>query len=223
MKHLADKVFEILKVWLGHHLARAANSLLLAGLALLAAPWWQPVLQTLAAKHLGISTSALVSIDTAAITTGWILLSLGIVLHLVNRLQPRPSRPMVQVVAHWWRRCTEDGITEHPDLFMTVANTGDADLPWLYVHVFPSNTFQLEPIQEKTDHILSSQYACYRFPVVDENGKVTEHAHRFLEVSPKELSIRIFKNRSADDALLVSHPLGHELHTHLSMIVASAT
>lgn len=117
----------------------------------------------------------------------------------------------------------EDGTTEYPDLFMTVANKGSTDLPWLNVHVFPSNTFQLEPIQDRTDQILSSQYACYRFPVVDENGAITEHTHRFLEVPPEKLSIRVFKDRSADEALLISYPLGLELHNHLRKITAGAT
>ena len=117
----------------------------------------------------------------------------------------------------------EDGVTEHPDLFMTVSNMGTVNLPWLNVHVFPSNTFQLDPVQGRSDQLLSSQYASYRFQVVDESGALTEGARRFLAVPSNDLSIRVFKDRSADEALLISYDLGLELHNHLSRVSESAT
>ncbi|WP_374473453.1 hypothetical protein [Arenimonas sp.] len=219
MKKLAEPVLEILKVWLGHHLARAANSLLLAGLALLSAPWWQPILYALVANHLQIDMAVISFMEASAVTTGWILVLLGIALHLANKVLPLAHTPKIEVVAHWWRRCMSDGVTKHPDLFMTVINRGEKDLPWLNVHVFPSNDFKLAPVDGPTEMILSGQYAIYRFRVVDESGAATEPARRFLEVKPEDLSIRVFKSRSADEALLVSYPLGLELHSHLNEVL----
>jgi len=46
----------------------------------------------------------------------------------------------------WWTGCLADGVSEDPDFFMTVVNNSEKDMPWLNVHVYPSNTFQLEPI-----------------------------------------------------------------------------
>lgn len=122
------------------------------------------------------------------------------------------------ITAHWWTGCLEDGYTENPDFFMTVGNRSQADLPWLNVHVFPSNTFRLEPTTEKTERLMAGQYAMYRFRMLDPDGQLTKWAKRFAEVKRQELSIRVFKDRSGDDALLIDYELGGELYDRIHAI-----
>lgn len=121
------------------------------------------------------------------------------------------------VTAHWWTKCAEDGITERPDFCMTVFNRTDKDLPWLNVHVFPSNTFQLEPITEKRDRMMSGQYAMYLFRMYDDTDtqQLTKWAERFSNEESNNLSVRVFKENTADDPVLISYDLGKELHERI--------
>lgn len=98
---------------------------------------------------------------------------------------------------------------------MTVGNRSQADLPWLNVHIFPSNAFRLEPTTEKTERLMVGQYAMYRFRMLELDGQLTKWAKRFADVKREELSIRIFKDRSGDEALLVDYDLGAELYDRI--------
>lgn len=121
------------------------------------------------------------------------------------------------VTAHWWTKCTEDGVTKHPDFFMTVFNRTNQDLPWLNVHIFPSNIFSLIPIAEKKDRLMSGQYAMYQFKMYDETEtqQLTKSAERFSNEKEEELSVRVFKENTADEPVLISYELGKELHKRI--------
>ena len=126
----------------------------------------------------------------------------------IKELGPRhPNR----ITAHWWTGCLEDALTENPDFFMTVLNHSSDEVPWPNVHVFPSNDFQLEPTIAKTERLMAGQYATYCFKMMDSDRKLSKWAKVFAEKRREELSIRIFKDRSVDDALLISFEMGAEL------------
>lgn len=132
----------------------------------------------------------------------------------IKKLGPRQQQG---ISAHWWTKCKEDGINKRPDYFMTVFNRTDKDMPWLNVHIFPSNTFKLEPITEKRDRLMSGQYAMYQFRMYkdDETEQLTKWAERFSNEDCSNLSIRIFKENTADDPVLISYELGEELHERI--------
>lgn len=213
MKRVLEAFLSVAKLWLDNTQARIAKLLAASGIALIAAPWWQPILQKLVARHLELDLSTVNHLESTATISGWLLIFLGVVLLLLHKRSYRKA-PSIDLSAHWWRRCINDGFTEHQDLFMTVINKSEIELPSLNVHIFPSNTYQLEPI-EKPDRLMPGQHAMYRFPVVDEEGSITDSARNFYSVAQDKLSIRVFKSHSGDDPLLISFPLGRELHDHI--------
>ena len=121
-----------------------------------------------------------------------------------------PKHPSL-VEAWWWTNCQEDGYSLSSTLSMTVTNRSDRDIPWLNVHVFPSNTFILTPRSEKRSQLLSHQYIFYDFNPLDEDGKLTNWAEMFLQSEPGTVSIRIFKDSSVEEPVLISYDLGEEL------------
>lgn len=133
---------------------------------------------------------------------------------------PRAETTGGGVTAWWWTGCLADGASENPDYFMTVVNKAQKDLPRLNVHVFPSNTFQLELKTEKSDRLLHNQYAIYRFATLRENGMLTESASRFLELDRAELSIRVFRNNYIGDPVLISYELGAQLYDRLLKFIS---
>ena len=222
MKDILDTIYKLAKLWLGDPRSRVAKLLIVAGIALIAAPWWQPIVQNLAVRHLNIDESFLANTDRTMFVSGWCLVIGGIALYAYLKRIPDTVAAKIDVTAHWWTGCLDDGVSENPDLFMTVKNNSSIDLPWLNVHVFPSNTYQLEPTTEKMTRLMSGQYAMYRFPVVDGDGNLTNDAQRFHAVARDELSIRIFKTQSADDPVVISFPLGAELHDHIALYTDDA-
>jgi hypothetical protein len=127
------------------------------------------------------------------------------------------ARNEIGVTAHWYTKCIEDGVTEHPDFFMTVFNRTNQDLPWLNVHIFPSNTFSLIPVTDKKDRLMAGQYAMYQFKMYDETDthQLTKWAERFSNEKAEELSVRIFKEHTADEPVLISYELGEALHKRI--------
>lgn len=119
------------------------------------------------------------------------------------------------VDAHWWAGCLDDGVSENPDYMMTIMNRTERDLPWLNVHIFPSNTFQLEPIETPSERLMSGQYAIYKFQILECDGSLTKWAQKFSETTKAEISIRIFKKNSADPPVLIDYALGAELHERI--------
>jgi CAP12/Pycsar effector protein, TIR domain len=134
-----------------------------------------------------------------------------------SKIKNQGLRPPKIIHAWSWTGCLDDGYSENPDLFITVANRSNHDVPWLNVHVFPSNTFKLEPMDDVTDRLMASQLAHYRFRVLDSNGRLEKWAQRFLKKPREELSIRIFKSRSAGDAVLIDYDLGAKLHDRIKL------
>lgn len=117
-------------------------------------------------------------------------------------------RNQLGVTAHWWKKCNLDGISESPNLYLTVFNRTNSDLPWLNVHIFPSNNFKLTLITEKYDRIMSGQYAIFEFKMFDDidSKKLNEWSELFSKEN--ELSVRIFKENSVEEAILISYELG---------------
>jgi hypothetical protein len=119
------------------------------------------------------------------------------------------------VDAHWWTGCLNDGETENPDFMMTIVNRTDRDLPWLNVHIFPSNTFRLEPLEQPTERLMSGQYAMYKFRMLEQDGRLTKWAQHFSEKEKADISVRVFKKNSADEPVLIDFELGAELHERI--------
>lgn len=122
------------------------------------------------------------------------------------------------ITAHWSTHCSKkDRVTEEPDYFMTVFNETGKDIPWLNVHVFPSNTFKLELTSEKKDVLMAGQYAKYQFRMYkdEETEQLTKWAKIFSNEDHSKLSIRIFKENSTDKPVLISYELGKELHERI--------
>lgn len=130
----------------------------------------------------------------------------------VRKLGPRHGQG---VDARWWTGCLEDGESENPDFMMTLVNRTDRDLPWLNVHIFPSNTFQLEPLEPPAERLMSGQYALYKFRMLERDGTLTKWARHFLEQKKANISVRVFKKNSADGPVLVDFDLGAELHERI--------
>lgn len=117
--------------------------------------------------------------------------------------------------AWWWTGCVDDGYSENPDFFMTVANRSNHDVPWLNVHIYPSNTFRLEPTSDIAESLMAGQYATYRFRMFDANGKLEKWAQWFLSKHREEISIRIFKKTTLEDSVLIDYDLGAELYDRI--------
>jgi hypothetical protein len=121
------------------------------------------------------------------------------------------------ISAWWWTGCLDDGTTENPDFFLTVANRSEKDVPWLNVHIFPSNTFQLEPTTEITERLMAGQYAMYRFRMFSPDGTVTKWTKHFSGSNRDELSLRIFKRNSVEGPVLIDYDLGAELYDRIKI------
>lgn len=77
-----DMTYRIAVLWFGDPKARFAKGFVLAGIALVAAPWWQPILQKLAVQRLGIPDEFLANADTGMFWSGWGLIAIGIALYI---------------------------------------------------------------------------------------------------------------------------------------------
>jgi hypothetical protein len=135
---------------------------------------------------------------------------------LESKMKRLGARRGSGVEAWWWTGCLSDGSVS-PDFYLTVANRSSMDLPWLNVHVFPSNTFQLEPRTERTERLMQGQYTMYRFAMLNERGELSDRAKRFSEEKREEVSIRIFKNNSFEEPVLIDFELGAELFDRIQM------
>lgn len=138
-------------------------------------------------------------------------------LEIEQAIQKLGSRKEQGVTAHWWTRCQKDGVTQVPDFYLTVFNRTNKEMPWLNVHIFPSNSFQLEPITDKRDRLMPDQYAMYQFEMYNntETQQLTKWAERLSNEEPNSLSVRIFKEHSVDDPVLISYELGSELYKRI--------
>ena len=138
-------------------------------------------------------------------------------LQIEQAIKELGSRRKPGVSAHWWTKCGSDGITSTPNFYLTVVNRTNQDLPWLNVHIFPSNTFQLEPTTEKKDRLMSGQYAMYEFRMYTspDSKEITKWGQRFAKEEEDSLSLRIFKENSTEEPVLISYELGKELYNRI--------
>lgn len=120
------------------------------------------------------------------------------------------------VNAWWWTGCFENGTEEDADYFMTVVNSSREDIPWLDVHVMPSNECPLEPMGDKTERLMGGQYAFYRFRMRDENGNLSKSAVHILKNEREKTSIRIFKRNSVGGPVFTDFSLGAELYDRIT-------
>lgn len=88
-----DTIYGIAILWFGDPNARFAKFFAVAGVALIAAPWWQPVLQQLAVKYLGIPETFLANADNAMFWSGWLLIAIALGLYIwIKRLQHQNNK-----------------------------------------------------------------------------------------------------------------------------------
>jgi len=122
--------------------------------------------------------------------------------------------------AWWWTGCFGNGVDEDADYFMTVVNSSQEDIPWLNVHVMPGSENQLEPLGEKTDRLMSGQYAFYRFRMLDGNGDLSKSAIHILNGKREETSVAIFKRNSIGGPVLIDSSLGKKLYDRIEFFAS---
>lgn len=82
-KHFG-RIIEIIQLFRPHQNKWIVTTLVLSGIAMIAKPWWEPLIRAIIGKK------ELVLPDTSV--AGWLMLSLGIGLHLLNRYQEKEER-----------------------------------------------------------------------------------------------------------------------------------
>ena len=75
-------VYGIAKLWFGDPSTRFAKSFAIFGVALIAAPWWHPIIHQLAVKHLDVDPTLLQNADDTMFWSGWVLVALAVVLYI---------------------------------------------------------------------------------------------------------------------------------------------
>jgi hypothetical protein len=92
-----ETIHAIALLWFGDPNARFAKLFAIAGVALIAAPWWQPVLQQFAVRYLGIQDTLLADADSTMFWSGWVFVAIALGLYIwIKRLQTQKKR-----VAGW--------------------------------------------------------------------------------------------------------------------------
>ena len=157
-------------------------------------------------------------------TSGTMQSALGAACTLIEtQIRKLGLRKGKDIDAWWWTGCLCDGGSEDPDYFLTVVNRSQMELPWLNVHIFPSNAFTLEPTTEIADRLMAGQFAIYRFRMLSSDGTLTTWAERFSLAQREELSVRIFRRNSIDDAVLIDHDLGAQLYDRIKRVELGAS
>lgn len=84
-----DFAYDVLKLIWGHPLSRIPKLLIIAGLSMMASPWWLPILYELLSSTLGINISFILEFDNKLFASGCILVALGVVLwcYVIRKLR----------------------------------------------------------------------------------------------------------------------------------------
>lgn len=77
-----EVAYDALKLWGGDPKTRIPKLLILAGLPMVASPWWQPLVNGLAVKYLHVSQELLDAAETSLVASGWTLVVIGVLLYL---------------------------------------------------------------------------------------------------------------------------------------------
>ena len=77
-----DKIHGIALLWYGDPNASFAKFFAIPGVALIAAPWWQPVLQQAAVHYLDVPPNSLAEADCKLFWSGWILVVIAVCLYI---------------------------------------------------------------------------------------------------------------------------------------------
>lgn len=82
-----NTLYRIAALWFGDPKARFAKFFVAAGVALVAARWWQPIIQQLAVRNLGIPNDFLADADSGMFWSGWVLITIGVSLYVWIKLR----------------------------------------------------------------------------------------------------------------------------------------
>jgi predicted transcriptional regulator len=74
--------YDAFRLWIGDPQTRIPKLIVIAGLTLIAAPWWQPILNGLAVKWLNVDQATLDRTETTLLISGWCLVMLGVYLYV---------------------------------------------------------------------------------------------------------------------------------------------
>jgi hypothetical protein len=91
-RDLWSMVCYLAKLWFGDPAIRFAMFFAVSGVALIAAPWWQPILQEAAIKQFGLSESAFSGTEKGLFWSGWILITVAIALYVWQKRQATANR-----------------------------------------------------------------------------------------------------------------------------------
>lgn len=88
-----ELAYDAFKLWIGDPKTRIPKLLIVAGIPLVASPWWQPVINGLVVKYLDVNQSILDFAETSLVVSGWLLILLGIVLYIRATRRPQIHLP----------------------------------------------------------------------------------------------------------------------------------
>ena len=81
-RHYLDYLLEVLRLLWGDPRYRIPRLLIVFGLPLVAAPWWQPLLYEIVSRWLGTDRELLSVSEWATFGSGWALILLGVGLYI---------------------------------------------------------------------------------------------------------------------------------------------
>jgi hypothetical protein len=83
-----DTLYDLACLWFGDPNSRFPKFVFISGVALIAARWWQPVVQQLAVKYFGLPSSSLADFDHTMFWSGWGLVGVGLCLYVWGKSKP---------------------------------------------------------------------------------------------------------------------------------------
>ncbi len=87
-RDMGSTLFQIAKLWFGDPSTRFPKYLAVAGVTLIAARWWQPVIQQLAVEKLGVDATFLANADNGMFWSGWVLICIALTLYIWIKRSP---------------------------------------------------------------------------------------------------------------------------------------
>ncbi|QDV55393.1 hypothetical protein Mal33_13640 [Rosistilla oblonga] len=97
-----DFAFDVLSLVWGDPITRIPKFLLVAGVSLIASPWWLPFIYQVVETRFGIDTRLAAKVDIAVFISGWVLVALGMGLWVHARKNPSDVK-ITRVFRDWPR------------------------------------------------------------------------------------------------------------------------
>src|SRR5690606_32403819 len=83
-----DTLYRFAVLWFGNPNSRFAKYFAIAGVTLISAPWWQPIVHHLVVRYLGVSDTFLADADQGMFWSGWVLIVISLCLYMLFSWRP---------------------------------------------------------------------------------------------------------------------------------------